>query len=49
MQKYEMHGTKDMITLTMSTEVKKADTKCILGYRATKTGRMLPHQKLDEE
>ena len=42
MQKYEMHGMKDIITLTMSTKVKKADTKCIPGYRATKTCKLLP-------
>ena len=49
MQKYGMHGTKDIVILTMSMKVKKADTKCIPGYRATKTCEMLPLQKLYEE
>ena len=47
--KCETHHMKDIITLTMSTEMKNVDTKCIPGYRVTNTCKMLPLQNLDEE
>ena len=40
---------KDIITLTMSTQMKNVNTKCIPEHRVVNMCKMLPHQKLDEE
>ena len=48
-EKDKTHDTKDIVRLTMNTEMKNVGIKCIREYRVTNTCEMLPHQKLDEE